>query len=59
MSALTSALQYYSGLIGSGLIGIFADGTPWSMGRVIAAAGIGSLLSTLLLWPARIVEKRR
>lgn len=49
VSALVGALQYGSGIIGSGLVGLFADGTPWPMGWVIALCGIGSLLSMRLL----------
>ena len=55
VSALIGALQYGSGIVGSGLVGIFADGTPWPMGWVIGVSGIGSLFSTLLLMP---VSKR-
>lgn len=53
VSALTGALQYGSGILGSGLIGIFADGTPRPMGWVIGAAGIGCLCSTVWLLPGR------
>lgn len=51
VSALTGAVQYGSGIFGSGLVGLFADGTPWPMGSVIAICGIGSLLSMRLLMP--------
>ncbi|MBU9618689.1 multidrug effflux MFS transporter [Burkholderia multivorans] len=44
VSALVGALQYGSGIAGSGLVGFFADGTPRPMGWVIALAGIGSVL---------------
>ena len=47
-SAVVGAIQYGSGMIGSALIGVFADGTPWPMGCVIALAGIGSLISAVL-----------
>lgn len=53
VSALVGALQYGFGIIGSGLVGLFADGTPWPMGWVIALTGIGSLLSMRLLAPPR------
>jgi len=53
VSALTGAVQYGSGIIGSGLVAAFADGTPWPMGCVIAMTGIGCLLSMLLLLPER------
>jgi len=58
--ALIGAIQYGSGIVGSGLVGIFANGTPGPMGCVIAVCGIGSLLSMRLLFPVtrRIVESR-
>ena len=59
VSALTGALQYGSGIVGSGLVGILADGTPRPMGWVIGVAGIGCLLSIVLLVPVRIDGKRR
>lgn len=37
------ALQYGSGIVGSGLVGALAYRTPRPMGGVIALAGIGSL----------------
>ena len=49
VSALVGALQYGSGIAGSGLVGAFADGTPWPMGWVIALSGIGCVLATRLL----------
>jgi len=45
VSALVGAMQYGFGILGTGLVGAFADGTPWPMGWVIGLAGIGSLLS--------------
>lgn len=42
-SALVGAMQYGSGIAGSALVGLCADGTPMSMAWVIAACGIGSL----------------
>ncbi|MCB8876304.1 multidrug effflux MFS transporter [Acidisoma silvae] len=53
VSALVGASQYGCGIIGSGLVGAFADGTPWPMGWVIAAGGIASLLCAKLLVPVR------
>lgn len=50
-SALVGAIQYGSGIVSSGLVGLFADGTPGPMGWVIAICGIGSLLSMRLLNP--------
>lgn len=49
VSALVGALQYGAGIASSGLVGGFADGTPWPMGWVIAMTGIGSLLCALLV----------
>jgi DHA1 family bicyclomycin/chloramphenicol resistance-like MFS transporter len=37
-------MQYGSGILGSALVGLFADGTPRPMAWVIAAFGIGSLV---------------
>ena len=51
VSALVGAVQYGSGMIGSALVGAFADGTPWPMGCVIALAGIGTAACTWLLRP--------
>lgn len=56
VSALIGAIQYGSGIAGSGLVGIFADGTPWPMGCVVALAAVGSLLSMRLLFRP---ERRR
>jgi len=54
VSALTGAVQYGSGIFGSGLVGLWADGTPWPLGLVVAISGIGCLLSMLLLIPIRV-----
>ncbi|WP_267354102.1 MULTISPECIES: multidrug effflux MFS transporter [unclassified Methylobacterium] len=45
VSALIGAIHYGSGILGAGLVGTFADGTPWPMGWVIALAGLGSVAS--------------
>ena len=52
-SALVGTIHYGSGIIGSALVGFFADGTPWPMGAVMAIAGIGSFLC------ARLVATKR
>ena len=52
VSALVGAVRYGSGIVGSALVGAFADGTPWPMGWVIALAGIGSAACAWLLLPA-------
>lgn len=49
VSALIGAIHYGSGIAGSGLVGAFADGTPWPMAWVILACGILSLFSMGLL----------
>ena len=49
VSAFVGAAQYGSGILGSGLIGVFADGTPWPMGWVVALTGVGSFLCALAL----------
>jgi DHA1 family bicyclomycin/chloramphenicol resistance-like MFS transporter len=50
-SALIGAVQYGSGMVGSGLVGIFANGTPIPMVVVMALGGIGSLASAW--WASR------
>ena len=57
VSALVGAIQYGSGIIGSALVGVLADGTPWPMGLVVGIAGVACLLSMLLLLPER-ADKR-
>lgn len=49
VSALVGAIHYGSGIVGSALVGSFADGTPWPMGWAIALAGIGSFACALLV----------
>jgi MFS transporter, DHA1 family, multidrug resistance protein len=49
VSALIGASQYGSGVIGSALVGAFADGTPWPLGWVVAACGIGAALCACAL----------
>jgi MFS transporter, DHA1 family, multidrug resistance protein len=49
VSALVGAFQYGSGIFGSALVGIFADGTPRPMGWVIAATGLGSAICAYAL----------
>lgn len=41
VSALAGAIQYGSGILGSGLVGLFADGTPTPMATVISLCSIG------------------
>lgn len=53
-SALVGAVQYGSGMVGSALVGAFADATPWPMGWVIALAGLGSAACAWLLLPAPV-----
>ena len=47
-SALVGAVQYGGGVLGSALVGAFADGTPWPLGWVVALSGLGTLASALL-----------
>lgn len=49
VSALVGAMQYGTGIIGTGLVGFFADGTPRPMCVIIAVCGIGSLLCASLI----------
>jgi len=49
VSALVGSIQYGSGIIGSALVGLASDGTPWPLGAVMALSGVGCLASTRLL----------
>jgi DHA1 family bicyclomycin/chloramphenicol resistance-like MFS transporter len=42
VSALVGALQYGAGTIGSGLLGVAADGTPRPLSLLVAVAGVGA-----------------
>jgi len=53
-SAVLGAIQYGSGMIGSALVGLLANGTPMPMGLVMALAGVGCLSSTL--WVQKIIK---
>jgi DHA1 family bicyclomycin/chloramphenicol resistance-like MFS transporter len=52
VSALVGALQYGAGIGGSGLLGLFADGTPRALGGVIALAGLGAAASAWFFVPS-------
>jgi DHA1 family bicyclomycin/chloramphenicol resistance-like MFS transporter len=42
VSALVGTLQYGAGIAGSGLLGLFADGTPRPLGALMTLAGLGA-----------------
>lgn len=48
-SSLIGAMHYGSGVISAAILGLLTDGTPWTMGAIVAVAGIGSLVSATLL----------
>ncbi len=52
VSALVGCIQYGSGMFGSGMVGLFSDGTPWPLGWVTAASSVCVLLCVWLLIPA-------
>jgi DHA1 family bicyclomycin/chloramphenicol resistance-like MFS transporter len=56
VSALVGAIHYGSGILGSALVGLFADGTPWPMGWIIAVSGLGSVACALLVRPVPDAE---
>jgi DHA1 family bicyclomycin/chloramphenicol resistance-like MFS transporter len=47
-SSLVGAMHYGSGVLSAAMLGWFADGTPWPMGWIVGAAGIGCLLTAEL-----------
>ena len=56
VSALAGAIQYGSGIFGSGLVGIFSDGTPVPMALVIFICSIGAALCAFWLSPSAAGE---
>ncbi len=42
VSALVGALHYGAGILGSGVVGVLANGTPGPMSVMVAAAGVGT-----------------
>jgi MFS transporter, DHA1 family, multidrug resistance protein len=57
VSAFVGAVHYGTGILGSALVGAFADGTPWPMGWTIAASGIGSALCAWLAVRSHLDDK--
>jgi DHA1 family bicyclomycin/chloramphenicol resistance-like MFS transporter len=51
VSALVGASQFGAGVIGSALVGLFADGTPWPLGALMAFFGTCAMLCAALLVP--------
>jgi DHA1 family bicyclomycin/chloramphenicol resistance-like MFS transporter len=49
VSALVGATQYGSGILGSALVGVLADGTPWPMAAVIALFALGCAVAACSL----------
>lgn len=47
-SSLIGAMHYGSGIFSAAMLGFFADGTPWTMGWIVAIGGIGCLLTALI-----------
>jgi DHA1 family bicyclomycin/chloramphenicol resistance-like MFS transporter len=53
VSALVGAIHYGTGIVGSALVGVFADGTPWPLGWVVALAGLGGAACAWFSVPTR------
>jgi MFS transporter, DHA1 family, multidrug resistance protein len=51
VSALIGGVHYGSGIFGSALVGLWADGTPVPLGQVMALCGVGCVLCTAWLVP--------
>jgi len=47
-SSLLGAMHYGSGILSAAMVGWFSDGTPWTMAWIMAAAGIGSLATSVI-----------
>lgn len=55
-SALVGALQYGSGIISSLFLALFSDGTPWTMGWIIALFTLASAVMALTTRITKIVR---
>jgi DHA1 family bicyclomycin/chloramphenicol resistance-like MFS transporter len=53
VSALVGAVHYGSGIVGSALVGLCADGTPWPLGWVVGLSGIGAAACAWFFLPRR------
>lgn len=61
-SSLVGAMHYGSGVFSAAMLGWFADDTPWTMGWIVAVAGIGCLLTAMLqtrVWMTGPVDDKR
>ncbi len=47
-SSVVGAMHYGSGILSAAMVGWFSDGTPWTMAWIMGAAGVGSLVTSLL-----------
>lgn len=47
-SSLLGAMHYGSGILSAAMVSWFSDGTPWTMAWIMAAAGVGSLVTSLI-----------
>jgi MFS transporter, DHA1 family, multidrug resistance protein len=50
-AGLVGTIHYGSGILSAAMVGLFSDGTPWTMGWIICVGGLGSFLT------ARLVKK--
>ena len=58
VSALIGSIQYGAGIIASGLVAFFANGTPLPMSVVIAVCGLGSLMSAYFVSAAETASSQ-
>lgn len=52
VSALIGASQFGTGILGSALVGLLSNGTPWPLGASMAFFGLGCMLCAVLLAPS-------
>ncbi|MYN26051.1 multidrug effflux MFS transporter [Duganella levis] len=52
VSALIGASQFGTGILGSALVGMLSNGTPWPLGASMAFFGLGCTLCAVLLTPS-------
>jgi DHA1 family bicyclomycin/chloramphenicol resistance-like MFS transporter len=56
VSALVGACHYGSGILGSMLVGMLSNGTPWPLGLVVVLCGMGSAICAWVFLPSQTID---
>lgn len=53
VSALVGACHYGSGILGSMLVGVLSNGTPWPLGLIVVLCGVGAAMCAWVFLPSQ------